>query len=199
MMKRPAFWIKHPVILWIAGCSFLTACNAPAGKQNIEKENVSEHWKQQLSEKLSFLGHRNWILVVDKAFPEQNAPGIEYIYVNEHLVPVLKQVIAQVHQSGHIKSIAYQDKELGFITEKQVKGIVQFRADVKRILGKQEVQTLLHDSVFKKLDKETRLFKVLVIKTNELIPYTSVFLQLDCAYWNSMKERELRTVMDLNQ
>ena len=63
------------------------------------------------------LGHRNWVLVVDKAFPEQNALGMEYIYVNEGLLPVLKQVLTQINLSNHVKPIIYQDKEVGFITE----------------------------------------------------------------------------------
>lgn len=66
---------------------------------------------------------------------------------------------------------------------------------IKKIFANQQVQTILHNSVFKKLDAESKLFKVLVIKTNEAIPYTSVFMQLDCAYWNTEKENQLRLQM----
>ncbi len=40
----------------------------------IQKEKVPDtqsDWKQQLNKELPLLGHRNWILVVDKAFPLQ--------------------------------------------------------------------------------------------------------------------------------
>jgi hypothetical protein len=97
-----------------------------------------------------------------------------------------------VNQSGHVKPIIYQDKELDFITEEQAIGVTKLRTVIKNTLGNRLVQTMLHDSVFKKLDMESKLFKVLVIKTNEIIPYTSVFLQLDCAYWNGDKESQLR-------
>ena len=63
------------------------------------------------------------------------------------------------------------------------------------IFGNLHVQSLLHNEVFKKLDSESKLFKVLVIKTNETIPYTSVFIQLDCAYWDAGKEEVLRRNM----
>jgi hypothetical protein len=36
---------------------------------------------------------------------------------------------------------------------------------------------------------------VLVIKTSGTMPYTSVFLQLDCAYWNADQESSLREAM----
>lgn len=74
-------------------------------------------------------------------------------------------------------------------------GVTQFRTGIENTLGNLPVQTMLHDSVFKKLDSESKLFKVLVIKTNEVIPYTSVFLQLDCAYWTKSKEDRLRSKM----
>jgi|SRR5215217_1091175 len=190
-MKNFIIIMKLPAIFLIAGALFLGGCTEPEAQTN----NVSgthEHWKSKFYEKLPMLGHRNWILVVDKAFPEQNAAGIEYIYANENLNAVLKQVLSQVNQSGHVKPIIYQDKELNFITEEQASGVTELKSAIKSTIGNQPVQTLLHDSVFKKLDTESKLFKVLVIKTNEVIPYTSVFLQLDCAYWNGDKEVQLR-------
>ena len=36
-------------------------------------------WKKEFEEILPMLGHRNWILVVDKAYPMQSADGIETI------------------------------------------------------------------------------------------------------------------------
>lgn len=193
-MKPFPFIVKSAAILLIAGELFLAGCTAPIK----EKENLkgaSSNWEQEFNAKLPMLGHRNWILIVDKAFPEQNAVGMEYIYANENLNTVLKQVLAQINQSGHVKPIVYRDKELGFISEQQAKGVTEFKTGIQNTLGKLPVQTMLHDSVFKKLDSESKLFKVLVIKTNEVIPYTSVFLQLDCAYWTKSKEDSLRNKM----
>ncbi|MFP5079915.1 RbsD/FucU domain-containing protein [Pedobacter sp. JCM 36344] len=184
------------VLLFIASVA-LFGCQEPTSKTNGATLYKDQNWKEKLNQKLQMLGHRNWILVVDKAFPEQNAPGMEYIYVNEGLLPVLKQVLTQINLSSHVKPIIYQDKELGFITENQAKGVKQFVKESKMIFGHQTVQTMLHDSVFRKLDTESKLFKVLVIKTNETIPYTSVFLQLDCAYWNGDKEKQLRDAMNV--
>ncbi|WP_161662348.1 RbsD/FucU domain-containing protein [Pedobacter sp. V48] len=183
------------VLVFIASVT-LFGCQGSASKTNGDALDKDHNWKEQLNQKLPILGHRNWILVVDKAFPEQNAPGMEYIYVNEALLPVLKQVLTQINLSGHVKPIIYQDKELGFITESQARGVKQFVQESKTIFGNQTVQTMLHDSVFRKLDTESKLFKVLVIKTNETIPYTSVFLQLDCAYWNGDKEKQLRDALN---
>ena len=45
------------------------------------------------------------------------------------------------------------------------------------------------------LDESSSLFRVLVIKTNCTLPYTSVFLQLDCSYWGPENEKVLRENM----
>ena len=154
-----------------------------------------ETWQQVLDRDLHLLGHRNWILVVDKAFPEQSSPGMKYIYVEQDLLPTLKHVLESVESSTHVSPIIYRDKELSFITEAQVEGIETFRTESEKVLGNREVNSLLHDEVFQMLDKSSSLFKTLVIKTSCTIPYTSVFLQLDCSYWGSENENILREAM----
>jgi len=195
MSKSVKVFKKLLTVLAFGSSIILSGCLNSNIKTN---EKSVPGWKEQLNQKLPLLGHRNWILVVDKAFPEQNAPGMDYIYASESLLPVLKEVLTQVNSSGHVKPIVYQDKELGFITESQAKGVKEFVLGAKTIFGSQKVETMPHDSVFKKLDTESKLFKVLVIKTNETIPYTSVFLQLDCAYWNGDKEKQLRDAIKAN-
>ena len=39
-------------------------------------------WNQRLAEAMPLLGHRNWILVVDSAYPLQISPGIETVETN---------------------------------------------------------------------------------------------------------------------
>jgi len=165
-----------------------------------EKETVpAESWKQVVENDLHLLGHRNWILVVDKAFPEQSSEGMKYIYVEQDLLSTLKHVLEQVEGSTHVSPIIYRDKELDYITEEQVSGISAFRRESKSILGERDVNTLLHDEVFKLLDESSSLFTTLVIKTNCTLPYTSFFLQLDCAYWNPGQEVVLREQMSKPQ
>lgn len=152
-------------------------------------------WEEVLEEDLHLLGHRNWILVVDKAFPEQSSPGMKYIYVEQDLLPTLEYVLGAIDNSSHVLPIVYQDKELSFISEDQVPGIGAFRANADRTLEGRNVNTLLHDEVFSLLDESSSLFRVLVIKTSCTLPYTSVFLQLDCSYWGPENELKLREQM----
>jgi D-ribose pyranose/furanose isomerase RbsD len=181
---------QHLLLLTVCIALMSTSC-VPEQKSS----PVESDWKETLEEDLHLLGHRNWILVVDKAFPEQSSAGMKYLYVEQDLLPTLEHVLGALDKSTHVKPIIYQDKELSFITKEQVPGIDAFRSEAEKTLAGREVNTLLHDEVFSMLDESSSLFRVLVIKTSCTIPYTSVFLQLDCSYWGPENEEMLRELM----
>jgi len=153
------------------------------------------YWTQDFEHVLPLLGHRNWILVVDKAYPYQSAPGITYLDTKATLIDTLERVVSDIKASTHVKPIYYTDQELSFLSEDLVPGVDAFRSELKKQLSGSDVKTLLHDSVFKKLDEASKLFNVVVLKTECTIPYSSVFIELDCAYWNGDKEKALRAKM----
>ncbi len=190
------FKISQFHLLLVLFIMFASSCNI---ENHNEQPKPPDSWQQVLEKDLHLLGHRNWILVVDKAFPEQSSPGMTYIYVEQDLLPTLDEVLEQVESSTHVKPIIYRDKELSFITEEQLPGITAFRTESNKILGDREVNTLLHDDVFRMLEESSSLFKTLVIKTNCTLPYTSVFLQLDCAYWGPENEQIMRQNMSTPQ
>jgi len=57
------------------------------------------------------------------------------------------------------------------------------------------VSHIPHERIIHELDQCARLFKILVIKTGMTIPYTSVFFELDCGYWNAEAEERVRQAM----
>lgn len=185
-------WKLLPFAAIICLILVMVSCNSAPGPDKLPSAKT---WQEILEHDLHLLGHRNWILIVDKAFPEQSSPGMKYIYVEQDLVPTLKYVLESVESSTHVSPIIYRDQELIFIAEEQVPGIEAFRQESREVLGDREVNSLLHDEVFQMLDESSSLFRTLVIKTNCTLPYTSVFLQLDCSYWGSENEKVLRKTM----
>ena len=95
---------------------------------------AADNWQDKLAKQLPLLGHRNWIVVVDAAYPLQTAPGIETIYVDAAQLSVVKGVLSELAKTKHVKP---------------------------------------------PLTK----------------PYTSVFFQLECGYWNADSEKQLREDM----
>lgn len=171
---------------------FILNCNRPPSSND---RSIKEKWRYKFNDELSLFGHRNWILVVDKAFPAQNADGITIINTGENLLDVLDITLQEVEHSTHVRPIVYTDKELNFIHQEQIKGIDSYRKSLDKTIEKYNPQVMLHDSVFFKIDEASKLFKVLILKTNEIIPYSSVFIELDCKYWSEENENLLRNKM----
>lgn len=159
-------------------------------------------WKNELDRILPVFGHRNWILVVDKAFPEQTTEGMEYVDTGRTLPEVLSGVLEALSSQPHIRPAVYFDKELDYMDDTLCPGIEDFKMEVRAALagaGVTDAQRILHDEVFGRLDKASALFKVLVLKTETLLPYTSVFIELDCGYWPAEKEKSLRERMQADR
>jgi D-ribose pyranose/furanose isomerase RbsD len=152
-------------------------------------------WEVRLNEALPFLGHRNWIVIADSAYPLQSREGIETIIANTDQVRVLRHVLAVLDNSKHVRPIVYLDKELSFLNDDAVLGIGPYKASVEDLTRNREAHSLPHEEIIHMLDEAGQTFHVLIIKTNMVMPYTSVFLQLDCAYWGPDAEKKLRAAM----
>ena len=100
-----------------------------------------------------------------------------------------------VDAAGHVRPTVYVDRELAAVGERDAPGIDAYRAQLKEVLGDRPVQTLAHADIIARLDEAARLFNVLVIKTSLTLPYTSVFVELECGYWDADAERRLRETL----
>ncbi len=152
-------------------------------------------WNEILTERLPAYGHRNWIVVADSAYPDQSSPGIETIVSGASQAQVLETVLRSLAASKHVKPNVYTDQELEFLVESDAEGISSYRDQLRDLLRGQLVRVLPHEQIIRQLDEAAQMFRVLIIKTNMTVPYTSVFLQLDCAYWGEAAEHRLRAAI----
>jgi len=149
-------------------------------------------WTARLKQLLPLYGHRNWIVIADSAYPSQSAPGIETIYTGQGQIEVLKTVLEQIDSACHVQPIIMLDAELDSVAEADSPGADAYRADLKNLMKGQNPNVMPHEDIIAKLDEASKMFNILLLKTDLTIPYTSVFLQLDCGYWNAEKEARLR-------
>ena len=152
-------------------------------------------WKAVVTETVPLFGHRNWIVIADSAYPDQSADGIETIVSNADQLEVLQFVLDTLAHSPHVTPTVYLDQELSFLDEADAPGVGAYRDQLKAMVQDKTGQSLPHEKIIGKLDEVSRTFHVLLIKTKLTIPYTSVFLQLDCAYWPPEAEKRLRQRM----
>jgi len=149
-------------------------------------------WEKELEQRLPAYGHRNWGVVADAAYPKQNAPGIETLPTGGKLLEVLATVLDAIDGTTHVRAIALLDAELDHVSEADAPGVETFRRRLAELLDGRPVRRVAHEEIIGELDATVRLFDVLLLKTDLTIPYTSVFLQLDCGYWGEEQEARLR-------
>lgn len=180
------------IISLIILCTLLS-CSAPVQKEKNNGPNPEvQDWKSEVAETLKLFGHRNWIVIADGAYPQQSNPAIRTITVDASQLEAIKFVTQLIEEAGHVDANIFVDKELEFVPEKDAKGINAYRTKLNELLDGKPVKNRLHEDIIRELDASAKLFNVLVIKTDLTIPYTSVFFQLECGYWNAAAEENLR-------
>ncbi len=100
-------------------------------------------WQDVFQQKLPLLGHRNWVLVVDKAFPLQSAQGMTVINTGEELPVVLQHVMGSISTSTHVKPIVYTDLEFAQISEDLSPGVDRLKKSISASLKNYQLKTLL--------------------------------------------------------
>lgn len=172
-------------IIYIVLISFVPVFSVSAKTQ-------TDDWRQELNEQLMLFGHRNWILVVDAAYPMQSKPAIKTIVTGEDQLVVVNEVLHRIQNSIHVYPEVFLDKEIDFVPEKNAAGINAYKKDLYKMLDGKSVTKELHETLIKQIDEAAKTFNILVLKTNMGLPYTSVFFRLECGYWNARDEGTLR-------
>lgn len=184
----------HRTTVSVFGVLLLTTTLSRAQQSNVD-------WRSILQDRVHSYGHRNWIVVADSAYPTQSAEGIETIVTGADHFEVLQAVMRAVQASKHITPNVYEDRELAAVAESDAPRISAYREQLAAYLNTLSlrnppaVQILLHEKIIAKLAEVSQTFRVLILKTNMTSPYTSVFLELDCAYWSPEAEHRLRSVL----
>ncbi len=152
-------------------------------------------WRALLDQELPLLGHRNWIVVVDSAYPLQSSIGVETVETGASQDEVMRVVLNDLSLAKHVVPVVYMDAELPFVPEKNAPGVTLYRTQLPSMLHSLPVHSLPHEQIIKMLGDTGNTFHVLILKTTLTVPYTSVFLRLDCKYWDQASEQELRNTM----
>ncbi|HTZ57762.1 MAG TPA: RbsD/FucU domain-containing protein [Acidobacteriaceae bacterium] len=149
-------------------------------------------WQARLAQVLPLMGHRNWIMIVDSAYPLQSSAGVETLETNTDQLEVIRKVLSAVDSSIHVRPVVYMDAELPFVPEKDAPGVTAYRQAIKTVLAGDRITSLPHEQIISKVDQVGKTFHIVVLKTTMTVPYSSVFLQLNCKYWSDDAEARLR-------
>jgi hypothetical protein len=155
----------------------------------------AQEWKNKVAADMPLLGHRNWILIVDSAYPFQTSPGVETIETHASQADVVQYVLTAIGGSIHVRPLIYMDSELPFVPDEDAPGASAYRTQIGQLLRDYTVKSIPHERVIANIGEAGKQFHVLVLKTTMTIPYTSVFIRLDCKYWSADAEKRMRARM----
>ena len=164
---------------------------APPSAARGPEAGAGAGWRATLDRELPVLGHRNWIVVVDSAYPAQSNAAITTVATGQGQLEMVEAVLEAVDKAPHVSPVVYLDAELEHVPEADAPGIEAYRKALKPLLEGRTAKTLPHEEIIAKLDEAGKLFRVLVLKTDMVLPYTSVFLELDCGYWGPEPQQRL--------
>jgi D-ribose pyranose/furanose isomerase RbsD len=190
-----ALLLSVVTLMAVSSCRTQKPAATPPSEETANNENFEASWLEIFCDTLPVLGHRNWIVVADAAFPQQVSPGLEVIVAGEDHFQVLADVLRTIKESGHVSPKIYLDKELAFVDEKLAPGMDECRAKIAKLLAGYDVKPVLHEELLARLDQVAKTYKILMIKTSLALPYTTVFMELDCGYWGPENEAKLREAM----
>ncbi len=180
---------KSRTIVWVL--ALLVSSSFSPGQTS----GSSPDWKGIVQNRLPLYGHRNWIVVTDSAFPVYAAPGIETIVVNEDLPSVAKYVAKAISSTRHVRATVFLDQEVQFIDESDYPGVSELRRQIAALFPKDQVSSIPHAEAMNRIEEAGKTFRILFIKSSATIPYTSVFMRLDCGYLSDEVERKIRAAM----
>lgn len=155
----------------------------------------STEWEKNLHNEVLKLGNFNWIIIAEPAFPSFNKQGLTTIVANASSPEVLLQVIETIEKSGHVQPNVYISRENIALEETEAPGINTYRTIRDKILNGREARALPHNALELLLMDAKKKHRVLVIKSNTLLPYSSIFLELESGYWDGEAETSLRKRM----
>jgi hypothetical protein len=104
-------------------------------------------------------------------------------------------VLGAIDRSIHVRPVISLDSELPFVPEEDAPGATTYRTEIADVLRAYPVESLPHDRIIANIEEASKHFNVLVLKTKMVVPYTSVFIRLDCKYWSADAEKRLRAKM----
>lgn len=149
-----------------------------------------------LDVRLNALGHRNWVILADAAYPQQCATGIETLVAHAPHLDVLAELVEGFDRAPHLRPVACIDAELGFLRDDDIPGVEDMRESIRKKLSSFQIEETPHEEILENMSVAASVYKVLVVKTPCLIPYSSVFFRLECGYWGDEQEKALRARLE---
>ena len=171
-----------PIVL---ASALLSSCGTSYRERNAP-------WAKAIEQEVKKMGTANWIVVAEPAFPSLSRKGVTTITTPAGTATALDVVLQSRDSQGHAKPYVYVTRESKMLSERYAPGVNGFNKRLKEVLRGREARELDSAALELLVKDAQKNYRILVIKSQTTLPYTSVFIELDTGYWDGEAETALR-------
>lgn len=148
--------------------------------------------RAKIAPNLLQLGARNWVVVADPACPLPAGTGIVSINVPASTIDTFREVLDLLEIEGALVPRIWVNHELSVVPEERAPGITAHRKELEKLLLGRFHYEMNSRVIDMQLAQAARDFRILYIRTNTRLPYSSIAIELDSGYWNADAETEVQ-------
>ena len=100
-----------------------------------QKSQQSNDWQDELKRIMPLLGHRNWVVITDMAYPLQSKEAIMTLFAEEPYIEVVQNVLKILSSYPHVTPQVYQDRELSLLNDQFCPVIDELKKIVSGVLS----------------------------------------------------------------
>ncbi len=178
----------------LTGCRHLQ-CYFPLKQEESHREQRAA-LHTQLAPHLDVLGARNWIVIADPAYPILAGEGVDVLVVDADIPDTLREVLATLSADGSLTPRLWLCSELEVVPERHAPGVRRYRRELRKLTARHLHYEVTDRIISLQLAQAAQTYRILYIKTDTPLPYSTVAIELDSGYWNSDAEAELRERME---
>lgn len=151
-------------------------------------------WQQQIAGALPIFGSGNWVVIASTDFPLFSVNGVETIRVPDSLAAAVNSMEGIFQMSNRMRPTFHLASELDFAA-KQNDDSKAYLDEIVKILPTNGVVKMPAADILQTLIDTAATKRILVLKTDSMIPYGSVAIELAPGFWNAEQEQALRDAM----
>ena len=176
---------------WFASTTRIAEAQVPQPGQPMQ---MPVPWQQQISNALPIFGEGNWVIVADTSFPLLAKPGIETIRVPDDLAGAVNSMEGIFQMNERLRPSFHLCSELDFVA-KQDESVRAYLDKLEEILPAEGVVRISRQKLIDTVIETAEDRRVLVIKTDSMVPYGTVAMRLAPGFWTAEQEATLREAM----
>lgn len=176
-----------------AGGAWLGLSNRSADAQQMQG-GAPMPWQQQIANALPIFGSGNWVIIASTDFPLLSVNGVETIRVPDGLAAAVNSMEGIFQMSSRIRPTFHLASELDFAA-KQNDDAKAYMDELAKILPETGVTKMPAADILQTIIDTAVMKRILVLKTDSMIPYGSVAIELAPGFWSPEQEQALRDAM----